>query len=54
MNTRRLEAEVVRDALFYTAGKLDLTRGGPDIDRKLALDDAAPQPLLPPRLRESK
>jgi hypothetical protein len=37
MNTRRLEAESVRDALFHTAGKLDLTRGGPDIDRKLAL-----------------
>jgi hypothetical protein len=31
MNTRRLEAELVRDALFQTAGNLDLTRGGPDI-----------------------
>jgi hypothetical protein len=37
MNTRRLEAEAVRDALFHSAGQLDLTRGGPDIDRKLAL-----------------
>jgi hypothetical protein len=37
MNTRRLEAELVRDALFYTAGSLDLTRGGPDIDRNFAL-----------------
>ena len=37
MNTRRLEAEAIRDALFYTGGNLDLTRGGPDIDRKLAL-----------------
>ena len=36
MNTRRLEAELVRDALFYTAGNLDLTRGGPDIACELA------------------
>jgi hypothetical protein len=28
---RRFEAEVVCDCLFYVAGKLDLTRGGPDI-----------------------
>jgi hypothetical protein len=32
MNTRRLEAEAVRDSLFYLAGTLDLDRGGPDID----------------------
>jgi hypothetical protein len=36
MNSRRLEAEVVRDSVFYTAGNLDLTRGGPDLDFKLA------------------
>jgi hypothetical protein len=32
MNSRRLEAEAIRDALFYVAGSLDQTRGGPDID----------------------
>jgi hypothetical protein len=32
MAPRRLEAEAVRDAIFYVAGKLDLTRGGPEID----------------------
>ena len=36
MNTRRSEAEVVRDSVFYTAGNLDLTRGGPDIAYALA------------------
>ena len=36
MNTRRLESEVVRDSVFYTAGNLDLARGGPDIAFKLA------------------
>jgi hypothetical protein len=36
MNARRLEAEAVRDAMFYLAGSLDLTRGGPDIDCQLA------------------
>jgi len=34
MNSRRAEAEVVRDCVFYVAGKLDLTMGGPDIDHK--------------------
>jgi hypothetical protein len=34
---RRLEAEAVRDAIFYVAGKLDLTMGGPDIDYPLGL-----------------
>ncbi|HEY3392260.1 MAG TPA: DUF1553 domain-containing protein, partial [Lacipirellulaceae bacterium] len=38
MNTRRLEAEAVRDALFYVAGSLDQTRGGPDIDCHAAAD----------------
>ncbi len=28
---RRAEAEVVRDSIFHVAGKLDLTRGGPDL-----------------------
>jgi hypothetical protein len=37
MNSRRLEAEVVRDNLLYVTGSLDLTRGGPDIDHKLGL-----------------
>ncbi len=37
MNSRRLEAEAVRDNLLYAAGALDLERGGPDIDQKLAL-----------------
>jgi hypothetical protein len=36
MNTRRLESEVVRDSIFYTAGNLDLTRGGPDFVCALA------------------
>jgi hypothetical protein len=34
---RRLEAEAVRDCVFYVAGKLDLTRSGPDIDYKLGM-----------------
>jgi len=33
----RLEAEAVRDCVFHVAGKLDLTRGGPDIDYTLGL-----------------
>jgi hypothetical protein len=36
MNTRRLESEIIRDTVFFTAGNLDLTRGGPDIEFKLA------------------
>jgi hypothetical protein len=32
MNSRRLEAEAVRDGVFYVAGRLDLTMGGPEID----------------------
>ena len=31
-NARRIEAEVVRDSLLSTAGTLDLTRGGPELD----------------------
>src|SRR5262249_27191048 len=37
MNSRRLEAEAVRDNLLYVSGDLDPTRGGPDIDHKLGL-----------------
>ena len=37
MNSRRMEAEVVRDCLFYVAGKLDLTMYGPDIDHDQGL-----------------
>jgi hypothetical protein len=36
MNTRRLESELVRDSIFYVAGNLDLTRGGPDFACALA------------------
>jgi len=35
MNTRRLEAELVRDCLLYVGGSLDLSGGGPDIDQQL-------------------
>jgi hypothetical protein len=37
MNSRRMEAEVVRDDVLFTAGQLDETRGGPEIDQNLAL-----------------
>jgi hypothetical protein len=37
MPSRRMEAEVVRDCLFFLAGNLDLRMGGPDIDCKLGL-----------------
>ncbi|HJT32741.1 MAG TPA: DUF1553 domain-containing protein, partial [Pirellulales bacterium] len=37
MNSRRMEAEVVRDGVFYAAGSLDTTQGGADIDYKLGL-----------------
>jgi hypothetical protein len=33
----RIEAEVVRDCVFYVAGNLDLTMGGPDIDQHQGL-----------------
>lgn len=31
MNSRRMEAEVVRDSVLFAAGSLDPTRGGPEI-----------------------
>src|SRR5436190_227373 len=37
MNSRRMEAELVRDNLLYVSGDLDSTTGGPDIDNKLGL-----------------
>ncbi len=37
LSPRRLEAEAVRDCVLYVAGKLDLTRGGPDIDHQQGL-----------------
>jgi hypothetical protein len=37
MPSRRMEAEVVRDCLFFLAGNLDLRMGGPDIDCKQGL-----------------
>lgn len=32
MNARRMESQVVRDSLLHTAGRLDLTLGGPTLD----------------------
>jgi hypothetical protein len=37
MNSRRVEAEVVRDMVFFVAGRLDLTMGGPELDHDLGL-----------------
>ncbi|HEY2952247.1 MAG TPA: DUF1549 and DUF1553 domain-containing protein [Verrucomicrobiae bacterium] len=37
MNSRRLEAEAVRDNLLYVAGDLDPGMGGPDIDNAFGL-----------------
>jgi hypothetical protein len=34
-NTKRMEAEIVRDSVLYVAGSLDLGMGGADIDYKL-------------------
>lgn len=34
---RRLEAEVVRDGVFFVAGRLDQTMGGPEIDQNQGL-----------------
>ncbi len=31
MNSRRMEAEAVRDGVLHLSGKLDLSRGGPDL-----------------------
>jgi hypothetical protein len=36
-NSRRLDAELVRDNVLHTAGQLDATMGGPDIDQNLGL-----------------
>jgi hypothetical protein len=36
-NSRRMDAEVVRDSLLAIAGQLDTTVGGPTIDEKLGL-----------------
>lgn len=37
MPSRRLEAEAVRDCVFFVAGQLDATMGGSDIDQNLGL-----------------
>ena len=37
MNSRRMEAEVVRDNLLYVSGDLETAMGGPDIDHNLGL-----------------
>ena len=37
MNSRRLEAEAVRDNLLFVCGSLDLAMGGPEIDHNLGL-----------------
>jgi hypothetical protein len=35
MNSRRMEAEAVRDSILQVSGQLDPTMGGPEIDEKL-------------------
>jgi hypothetical protein len=37
MNSRRMEAETVRDSVLHVAGQLDSTMGGPEIDQNLGL-----------------
>jgi hypothetical protein len=37
MNAGRMESEVVRDTLLYVAGRLDLTRGGQELENSEAL-----------------
>jgi len=37
MNSRRLEAEAVRDNLLFVCGSLDPAMGGPEIDHNLGL-----------------
>ena len=32
MNSRRLEAEAIRDSILHVAGELDTTEGGPEVD----------------------
>jgi mono/diheme cytochrome c family protein len=36
MNSRRMEAEIVRDSLLNVAGQLDTTMGGPDLEESQA------------------
>jgi len=36
MNSRRMEAEIVRDSLLSVAGQLDTTMGGPDLEESQA------------------
>ncbi len=35
MNSRRLEAEAVRDSVLWVTGQLDISMGGPELDSKL-------------------
>ena len=35
MNSRRIEAEVVRDSVLWVSGQLDMNVGGPELDAKL-------------------
>ena len=35
MNSRRMEAETVRDSLLHVAGELDTTMGGPELDEAM-------------------
>ncbi|MGE3317247.1 MAG: DUF1549 and DUF1553 domain-containing protein, partial [Planctomycetaceae bacterium] len=37
MNSRRAESEAVRDSVLAVSGKLDLTRGGPELDSEKGL-----------------
>jgi hypothetical protein len=52
MNSRRLEAEAVRDSLLFASGALDLTMGGPEIDQQLGL--VSPRRSLYMRLAAEK
>ncbi len=42
MNRSRLDAESIRDAALFVAGKLDLTMGGPSVDHFFFKDDHSP------------
>ena len=42
MNRGRLDAECVRDAMFYVTGRLDLTMGGPSVQQFFFKDDHSP------------
>jgi hypothetical protein len=37
MNSRRMEAEIVRDNVLYLSGQLDPTQGGPEVDHNQGL-----------------